>query len=95
MGKVKKLIITLIVLALVAGAGVGGLWVIKKNNIKYVQVAPVSDLIEEVYWGDDGITFDGSVASNVSQTITLPAESSGNVFVDKIKWIYTKAKYNG
>lgn len=84
MSKLKKWIITLIVLAILAGAGAGGLMVIKQNNIKYVQVAKVSELLEEAYWGDEGITFDGSVTSNLSQTITIPATATNDIYLDEI-----------
>lgn len=69
MGKIKKVIIGVVVAALV-GTGIGGgLLYVRKGNQKEVLVASVSDLAGENYGSDN--TLSGNVYANATQRITV------------------------
>ncbi len=68
MGKVKKIIAGVLVVA-VAGTGIGaGLMQLRKNSQKEVGVTPVSGLLQEYY--QQSTTLDGQVSSSATQTVT-------------------------
>ena len=68
MGKAKKIIAGVLVVA-VAGTGIGaGLMQLRKNSQKEVEVTPVSGLLQEYY--QQSTNLDGQIASSA-----LPMES--------------------
>lgn len=69
MGKIKKIIAGVLVMA-VAGTGItAGLLRLKKNNEKAVMVTNVSNLIQEYYM--PSTTLEGNVTTSVSQNVSL------------------------
>lgn len=69
MGKVKKVIIGLVITALVGTGISGGLMYARKGSQKEVLVASVSDLAGERY--DSDTTLSGNVYANATQRITI------------------------
>lgn len=68
MGKVKKIIAGVLVVA-VAGTGItAGLMQLKKNSQKTVSVTSVSGLLQDYY--TPNTTIDGTVSSSATQTVT-------------------------
>ena len=68
MGKAKKIIAGVLVVA-VAGTGIGaGLMQLRKNSQKEVEVTPVSGLLQEYY--QQSTNLDGQIASSATQTVT-------------------------
>ena len=68
MGKVKKIIAGVLVVA-VAGSGItAGLMQLKKNSQKTVSVTSVSGLLQDYY--TPNTTIDGTVSSSATQTVT-------------------------
>lgn len=69
MGKIKKIIAGVLVVA-VAGTGItAGLMRLKKNNEKEIMVTNVSNLIQEYYM--PSTTLEGNVTTSVSQNVSL------------------------
>lgn len=69
MGKIKKVIIGVVVVALV-GTGIGGgLMYVKKGSQKEVLVASVSDLATDYYGSDTSLS--GNIYANATQRITV------------------------
>ena len=69
MGKVKKVIIGLVITALVGTGISGGLMYARKGSQKEVLVANVSDLVGERY--DSDTTLSGNIYANATQRITV------------------------
>ena len=68
MGKVKKIIAGVLVVA-VAGTGItAGLMQLKKNSQKTVSVTSVRGLLQDYY--TPNTTIDGTVSSSATQTVT-------------------------
>lgn len=65
----KKVLAGVVVTALVAGAGAGGLNYMKKSRIKEVTVVSVDSLASDYYMEDT--TLDGNITTNVSQKVTM------------------------
>lgn len=82
MGKIKKVIIGVVVTALV-GTGIGGgLLYVRKGNQKEVLVASVSDLAGENYGSDTSLS--GNVYANATQRITVDKDMIiQEIFVSK------------
>lgn len=67
MGKVKKILAGVLVVA-VAGSGItAGLMQLKKNSEKTVSVTPVSGLLQDFY--TPSTTIDGTITSSATQTV--------------------------
>ena len=67
MGKVKKILAGVLVVA-VAGCGISaGLMQLRKSSQKTVNVTPVSGLLQEFY--TPTTTLDGTVTSSATQTV--------------------------
>ncbi len=67
MGKIKKILAGVLVVA-IAGSGItAGLMQLKKNSQKTVAVTPVSGLLQEFY--TPAITLDGMITSSATQTV--------------------------
>ena len=67
MGKVKKILAGVLVVA-VAGSGItAGLMQLKKNSEKIVSVTPVSGLLQDFY--TPSTTIDGTITSSATQTV--------------------------
>lgn len=69
MSWIKKIIIALLVLALIAGGTVGALNYMKNSNQTEVMVTSVSSLANEYY--SPSTTLDGNIVTNVSQSISV------------------------
>lgn len=68
MGKSRKIITGILVVAL-AGTGIGaGLMQMKKNSVKTVNVTPVSGLLQQYY--SSNTTIDGTVTASATQTVS-------------------------
>ena len=68
MGKSRKIITGILVVAL-AGTGISaGLMQMKKNSVKTVNVTPVSGLLQQYY--SSNTTIDGTVTASASQTVS-------------------------
>ena len=67
MGKVKKIIGGVLVVAVAAGGISAGLMQLRKNSQKTVQVTPVSGLLQEFY--TPSTTLDGTITSSATQTV--------------------------
>ena len=68
MGKSRKIITGILIVAL-AGTGIGaGLMQMKKNSVKTVNVTPVSGLLQQYY--SSNTTIDGTVTASATQTVS-------------------------
>ena len=68
MGKSRKIITGILVVAL-AGTGISaGLMQMKKNSVKTVNVTPVSGLLQQYY--SSNTTIDGTVTASATQTVS-------------------------
>lgn len=72
MSKVKKVIIGILVVALVAGAVSGGLIYIRQMNQTEVMVVSVGSVTGTYY--SDETTLDGQITTNVSQNVTVDSD---------------------
>ena len=67
MGKIKKILVGVLVVV-IAGSGItAGLMQLKKNSQKTVAVTPVSGLLQEFY--TPATTLDGTITSSATQTV--------------------------
>lgn len=69
MSRVKKVIIGVLVLALVAGAVASGLLYMRNANVKEVLVCSVDSLASDYYMSNT--TLEGQIATNVSQNVVV------------------------
>lgn len=84
---VKRIIAGLLITAILVGAVTGGLYYIKKQNVKEVMVTSVNNIASEYYASETSI--EGTVTTNISQNVTVDSDTIvKNVFVsagDRVK----------